>query len=163
MVLKHAEGGEPLDLSNPPTEGSTADLPKGGITGIQVPKRWADETVSPEACTGFRYAYPRWHQLRVTGVKMMSKEEARTEVLLAVLEEMDYQDKNWGDGWGHGVGGWCLILAHRVGKIAEAMFAEDWPQAKQEVLTVAAVAVTALIEHGLGKRRDPTPDATHEG
>ena len=77
----------------------------------------------------------------------------RNIVFEAVKNELEYQ-RRIGQNGSNLLGIWMAILTDRMGKAAAASLAGNPEQCKQEILTVAAVAVATLEDHGLGTKRD---------
>jgi len=73
-----------------------------------------------------------------------SKEQLKTEyVLIEVLKERIRQNKLWGEQ-DHRSTDWLPILIEEVGEVGKAMYEKDWSGYREELIHVAAVAVSMI-------------------
>lgn len=80
----------------------------------------------------------------------------RESLFQAIERERKYQDALWGtlEAHAHFVIEWIEILQERLNKARDAYYLDSEPSALHEILTVAAVAVACLEQHGIVERQN---------
>ncbi len=72
------------------------------------------------------------------------------DVLVAIANERQYQDKRWGtiEEHPHELLAWAKIIDLRLERVNEALRLDDHQEARTQLLKVAAVIVAALEQYG---------------
>ncbi len=82
------------------------------------------------------------------------------QVVDAIRRERDYQERDWG-ARPRSVAEWLLILEGELQEAKEAWVKNAGDRhALEEILQVAAVAVSCLVEHGVVERAQPGGERT---
>jgi len=78
------------------------------------------------------------------------------QIYAAISGELDYQTRKWGSvtEHPHTVGEWLLIVEEELSEAKHAWVKGHDDDALRELLQVAAVAVSCMVQHGVVEREE---------
>jgi hypothetical protein len=87
-------------------------------------------------------------------VSLFLDSQQKEDAICAILEERDFQDAKWGTPQrtgGHTLGEWAILLEFELNEFKQALVkgGEGRDSAHSELIQIAAVALSALEQHGV--------------